>query len=178
MKNETNNWAVLACDPSFTAFGWSVIIDKKVVDCGCIKTASADKKLRIRKGDDRIQRMSTITTVLFDVIKKYSIQFIVSEQPHGSQSAIAANLLGMVTGLIHSMAFFSNIGIEWYNEADCKKAILFKNTAVKSEMIDAVKKIYDVKWKNVKYHDEAVADSIAVFHVAYKNSSVLKTLMP
>ena len=46
----------------------------------------------------------------------------------------------------------------------------------KQEMIDAMDKLFDVKWKNVKYYDEAVADALAIYNVAMKESSTLKLM--
>jgi len=43
-------------------------------------------------------------------------------------------------------------------------------------MITAIDKIYDVPWTGVGYKDEAVADSLAVFHVAQEQSSTFMLL--
>lgn len=66
--------------------------------------------------------------------------------------------------------------VEWYSEMDSKKFVLGKKSAVKLEMINAITKLYDVPWKKVKYHDEAVADAIAVYHTACGLSSTFKLL--
>lgn len=169
--------AVLACDPSMTAFGF-VVLDyrRKILDRGCIKTESEHKKMRIRKGDDTIRRITEINTVLIDLIKHHGITYIVSELPHGSQSAAAAEMLGIVKGLIQAIADCFEIGIEWYSEGDSKKALFGdgKKTVSKADTIKVINKIYKVDWPGAKFRNEAVADALAVHHVACIQSPVLK----
>lgn len=174
-KSNTNK-CILCLDPSLTAFGWAVISNNIPIDFGCIKTEPSGKMLRIRKGDDRVRRVSEINQRLKEVIQKYKIVLIVSEQPHGSQSAIAATSLGLVTGAVQTISDFTGIPIEWFNEADCKKNLLNKAAATKKETITAINKLYPIKWTGVGYKDEAVADSIAVYHAARKKSPILQYL--
>ena len=144
----------------------------------CIKTEPKPKKLRIGKeAADRIRRVKRINRILKAVIKKYQVNYIVSELPHGSQSAAAATSLGLISGAVQSMSDFLDIPIEWYSEGDSKKALLGKLTATKEETIIAVSKLYDVKWAKVKYKDEAVADAISVYVAALKHSPYLKTVI-
>jgi len=169
---------ILACDPSLTAWGWVVLnLKGGVLDSGCIKTAPSSKKLRIRKGDDRCRRVSEINQELLSVIEKYNVRFILSEQPHGSQSAVAAIMIGICLGVVQTLADSLHIGVEWYSEGDCKKCLLGKRSASKDETIQAIKKLYPaVPFTGTKYIDEAVADAMAVFHYAMKNSNVLRLL--
>lgn len=170
---------ILSLDPSLTAFGWVITRGTRIILAGCIKTAPANKKLRIRKGDDRTRRVSEIVGILFDLIKEYNVTYIISELPHGSQSAVAAIALGLVTGAVQAMADVLGIGLEWFSEADAKKAVLGKNSATKQEMIDKIHILYNyrVPWTNTKYKDEAIADSLAIHYVAMKQSPTLKMIM-
>lgn len=144
---------------------------------GCIKTAPSKKALRIRKSDDRVNRVSEINQQLKNVIDTYGVNYVVSELPHGSQSAVAAIALGMITGAVQAMADFTNIPIEWFSEADSKKTALGKQSAEKSEMITVMKKIYNSNWcTGTKYKDEAVADALAVYYCATIKSTTLKFL--
>ena len=174
IKTHCPSGYVLAFDPSITAFGWVVMKGKEVVDCGCIKTAPTDKRNRIRKGDDRTRRVTEINTVLMQVIDKYDICYIVSELPHGSQSAIAATMLGIVTGMVQTIADIYELGLEWYSEADSKRNALGKQSAEKKEMINKMKTLYHVDWTGIKYKDEAIADALGVYDVASKNSAIIK----
>jgi len=192
-KQNSNTFNVLACDPSITAWGWAVLDQKsKILDCGCIKTASNHKKLRIRKGDDSISRITVLVESLLSVIKTYNIKFIVSELPHGSQSAVAADAIGIVKGIMQTISICSGIGIEWYSEGDSKKALLGKLSGEKIETIWAIDKLYKVPirgnvkkgpkgniiaiWSGSSYIDEAVADSLSIHYTASLVSPVLKAM--
>ena len=168
---------ILTNDPSMTAWGW-VILDWEgnIVDKGCIKTAPSHKKLRIRKGDDRVRRISEINNCLISLIKKYNVKWILSEQPHGSQSAIAATMLGIVLGMIQTLSDSFEIGLEWYSENDAKRCALGKSSASKNEMIERMNEFYDIDWFEIKYKDEAVADALSIHYVASKQSLALKLL--
>lgn len=192
-KQTSGGFNVLACDPSITAWGWAVVNNNSdVLDYGCIKTISNHKKLRIRKGDDSISRITEIVEALLSVIKTYDIKYIVSELPHGSQSAAAADAIGIVKGIMQSIAVTTNIGIEWYSEGDSKKALLGKLSGEKIETIMAIDKKYKVPktkglkkdgkgrtialWSGVSYIDEAVADSLSIHYTASLSSTVLKAM--
>lgn len=169
--------SILACDPSMTAFGWVVLdFQRNILESGCIKTESESKKLRIRKGDDTIRRITEMVETIVNVIEKNHVTYIVSELPHGSQSASAADMLGIVKGIVQTISICKNIGIEWYSEGDSKKALHGdgKKTVSKADTIKAINKIYKVVWPGAKFRNEAVADALAVHHVACIQSPVLK----
>lgn len=165
---------ILACDPSITAFGWAVMEGSEIIECGCIKTAPLTKKQNIRKGDDRCRRITEVNSVLLGLIDKYDIKYIVSEQPHGSQSAVAAIMIGIVLGIIQTIADTKGIGVEWYLEGDCKENLLGKRSATKAEGINAVKRLYRYRLRGINYFDEAVCDALAVYFYGQRYSSVLK----
>ena len=167
---------ILSCDPSLTAWGWIVLdTEGNVIDQGCIKTAPSSKKLNIRKGDDRCRRVCEINQILLRIIKKHNVAFILSEQPHGSQSAVAAVMIGICLGIVQTLADALDIGVEWFSEGDCKKCLLGKRSAGKDETIQAIKKLYPgVPFTGTKYIDEAVADTMAVYHYGKMYSSMLR----
>jgi len=167
---------ILVNDPSITAWGWGVITLKgEIIDAGCIKTKPSNKKLKIRKGDDRCRRISEINQVLLELIEKYNVCFILSEQPHGSQNAMAAIMIGVCLSILQTLADTLRLGIEWYSENDCKQCLLGKRSAEKEETIQSIKKLYpDVPFKNIKYIDEAIADAMAVYHYGRNNSNILR----
>ena len=168
---------ILAHDPSLTAWGWVVITPSgKVIDMGAIKTEPSPKKLNIRKGDDRSRRIMELNRPLLDVIKIHDIQFMISEQPHGSISQAAAVMLGVIAGILETMSMCLDIGLEWYDQGDCKKAVLGKRSVKKEEMVRLIDKLYKVKWTGVDWRDQAVADALAVFHLASQQSAVLKVM--
>ncbi len=169
---------ILTNDPSFTAWGWAVIKmeNKTILDTGCIKTAPEQKKRRIRASDDRTRRTKEIVQALLQLIARYDVKFILSEAPHGSQNAQAAIMIGMVAGITTAIAECLDIPIEFYSEQDAKKALLGKKAATKEDVIEAIDKKYDVEWTGTKYIDEAVADALAVYYVATKQSELLKVM--
>ena len=176
-KTTKKECVILTNDPSFTAWGWAAITPGgRILETGCIKTESKSKMLRIRKGDDRVRRTSEICLELLRVIHKYDVDLIVSELPHGSQNASAAVMIGIVIGILQTIAETETIAIEWYSEVDAKQSVLNKRSAVKKEMIDAITKLYKVPWMGVGYRDEAVADALAVFHVACEQSSMIRMM--
>jgi Holliday junction resolvasome RuvABC endonuclease subunit len=171
-----NLFRVLANDPSLTAWGWAIVNrDGTVEKAGCIKTSSENKVRRIRKGDDTIRRVSEINYILLDLIRKHNVNMILSELPHGSQNASAAVMIGIVTGIVQTIADVLDLPVEWYSEGDAKKHLLHKRSATKNETITAISKIYEVPWRKVKYIDEAVADAMAVYHVARNQSAIIKS---
>ena len=166
---------VLTNDPSLTAWGWAVLsLEGEVIAVGCIKTQSEAKARRIRKGDDRVRRISELNVELLVLIHDYNVQYILSELPHGSQTASAAVMIGITAGIMQTIADCHNIGVEWYSEGDAKKCLLGRKAATKQDVIDAVKQKYKVPWTGIKYKDEAIADAMAIYHVAREQSSVLK----
>jgi len=172
-----SNSNILTNDPSFTAWGWAIVTPAgKVLVRGCIKTAPEHKKTRIRVSDDRSRRAGEITRILLVLIRKWNVGLILSESPHGSQNAQAAVMIGIVTGITTAIAECLQIPIEYYSEQDSKKAVLGKKAATKEDMIEAIDRLYEMDWANVKYFDEAVADAMAVFHVAKQQSQMIKMM--
>jgi len=168
---------ILTNDPSMTAWGWAVVnTDEEIISSGCIKTRPEYKKKRIRKGDDTVRRVSEIVQELLKIFRKYEIRLIVSELPHGSQNAQAAIMIGVVTGIMQTLSTTHNIPIEWFSEQDAKKSIFSKKSVTKKETIKAIDGMYDVIWTGTKYKDEAIADALAVYHVASLNSTSLQIL--
>lgn len=165
---------VLTNDPSITAWGWAVVRGNKVLEAGCIQTSSEQKARRIRKGDDTVRRVSEINIALLGLIQKWDVNYIVSELPHGSQSASAAVMIGICTGVMQTVADCLNIGIEWYSEADNKKAVTGRRSVSKQDMINAVKGLYNVPWTAAKFRNEAIADAMAVYHCARQGSPVIR----
>lgn len=174
-RKVANKFFILTNDPSFTAWGWAVLDEKKnVIETGCIKTEPDYKKKRIRKSDDTVRRISEITEVLLRLIREYEIDYILSELPHGSQNANAAIMIGITTGIVQTIGDSSDIPVEWYSEQDCKKTVLGKRAAMKSEMIDAMAQEYQFVLPAQKYAREAIADALSIHYTAMKSSQTLK----
>jgi len=168
---------IMVHDPSMTAWGY-VIIDPKgnVVHMGCIKTESQTKKLRIRAGDDRVRRFMEISTYIYNKIQRHNVSYMLSELPHGSQNASAATMIGAVIGILCTLSATLNIGIEYYSEGDTKKFLFGRGTVEKQEMVQKIRQIYKIELPKEKYKQEAIADAMAVYHLAKQHSPVIKLL--
>jgi len=167
---------ILTNDPSMTAWGWAIITySGQILKSGCIKTETEGKKRRIRKSDETSQRISEINNILIGLIKENNVNLILSEAPHGSQNASAAVMIGAVAAIVQTISDCFGLAVEFYSEQDSKKCLLGKKSATKQETIDAIQKIYGGKFfTGIKYKDEAIADAIAVYHVASKQSTAIK----
>jgi Holliday junction resolvasome RuvABC endonuclease subunit len=176
-KHEAKELVILTNDPSITAWGFAVLNAKGYIfESGCIKTAPEQKLRRIRKSDDTCRRVSEVNQRLLELIRKWKVNYLLSELPHGSQNASAAVMIGITTGIGQTLSDALEIPIEWYSEGDSKKAVLHKQSASKGEMVEAISKLYRTPpWKtHTKYIDEAVADALAIHHVASLQSPILK----
>jgi Holliday junction resolvasome RuvABC endonuclease subunit len=173
---EVEELVIMVHDPSMTGWGWVVLSPEgpTILDHGTIKTKSEAKVRRIRKGDDKVRRVHDLNTVLIKQIRRYKVNYIISELPHGSKSATAAVMIGIVAGMIQTYSDLLGIPIEWYSENDAKQAVLGKNSATKQEIIDAISEEYEVDWPKHKYQKEAVADAMAIYHAALQQSSFLQ----
>lgn len=172
------NNTIMAHDPSIRAWGWAVIgTTGKVLKAGCIKTECDAKKRRIRKGDDNVRRINEINIRLLQIIKRYKVGVLISEQPHGSQSASAAMSLGMVIGMLQTVSDCMELPLEWYSEGDSKLALLGRRSASKGETIEGISRVYVVPWTGVGYKDEAIADAMSIYHLAKKQSPLIKILL-
>lgn len=169
---------ILTCDPSFTEWGWAIVdvISNQIIEQGCIKTAPESKVKRIRKSDDRVRRISEINKILLGLLKKYDIQLIVSEAPHGSQNAMAAVMIGCTLGILQTISDCISIPIEYYSEQECKKQVLNKKSATKTETIAGISEQMKVTWTGIKYKDEAIADALAVYLTAKTKSNIFHFL--
>lgn len=172
-----NNYTILTNDPSMTAWGYVILSTRgRIIVHNCIQTKPDPKKNRIRKGDSTVRRISEINKELLSIIKKHNVRYILSELPHGSQNAQAAVMIGIVTGIIQTISDTLGVGIEWYSEMDSKNFVLGKRSATKQEMIKKINELYKVQWSKYKYHNEAIADALAIHYIASKQSPTLKFL--
>jgi len=169
---------ILANDPSIRGWGWAIIQLEgsfcRILDSGCIRTSSEHKKRRIRKADDTVRRLNIISDELVEIHKEYEVDWVLSELPHGSQSASASKMIGAVAGISCAFSSCFDIPIEYYSEGDAKKHLSGKRSLTKEETIERVTEIYGDGWHHqYKYQNEAVADALAIFHVGRNSSQAL-----
>ena len=169
---------VLSNDPSVAAWGWAIIkIHKgmaRIMETGCIKTETQYKAGKIYKADDNARRFTEIVEVLNGLHKKYKIDWILTEAPHGSQSASAAIMVGAVAGILATFSVCHGLPVDYYNEKEAKRHLLGSSSGSKQATIDGISAKYGTKWvRNVKYIDEAVADALQIFDLGRTRSQAL-----
>ena len=81
---------------------------------------------------------------------------------------------GIVVGIVQTLSICENIPVEWYSENDAKKALLQRKAVSKAEVIAEVERVFDMVITGPKYVQEAVADALAIYHVAELNSPTIK----
>lgn len=168
---------VMALDPSLTAFGVAIVgLDGSIIHGECIRTDPSDKRLNMRKGDDRCRRISIIAKRLIAIIDEFGPVAIASEQPTGSQSAISSLCQGAVLSIVQTLSDFSSIPVEWYHEGECKKSLHGRRDVQKAEVIQKIVSKYKYAPMGIKTNDEAICDAIQVFHCFKKNSEMAKML--
>jgi len=177
LREPKQELTILTNDPSFTAWGYAVIRNDKVIHQGCIETKPNSKTNRIRKGDDRVRRIHEINIELLKVIKEFNVNFLLSELPHGSQNASAAVMVGMCADKVQTIGDCLNIPVEWYSENDAKKHLFSKKKVTKEDMIEKINSLYDVEWTKSKARNSGIADAIAIYHIAKSYSPVIQFLI-
>jgi len=177
LRKKIINGTILTNDPSLTAWGWSVLTwQGGILDYGCIKTESQGKIKKIRAGDHLVKRIQEITEILKSIIETYNVKYILSELPHGSQNAHAAQMIGTVPGILQTISTFLEIGVEWYSEGDVKKHLFNRQDVAKSEMIEKIQSLIKITLPKEKYKREAIADSLGIYLTAKDQSPALKLM--
>jgi len=168
---------IICFDPSITAFGVAIMnSDGKFVYGECIRTSPASKALKLRKGDDRCARISIIVKRILELNDTYNPGLIVSEQPTGSQSAIASLCQGACLALVQTLSDALGISVEWFHEGDCKKSLHGRRDVSKDEVIQKIVSKYKYSPMGIKTNDEAICDAVQVFHCFSKTSETMKLL--
>lgn len=152
---------IIAIDPSLRATGYVVYDpgEKKIVDSGCIKTEKESGSVI----EDNIRRIRKIVEVIDGKIREYDCNKMWMELIGGSQSASAARGLGSVLGLLVGYVYGKDVELKWLNKYSINDIIFGKNSVEKEEAIEYAKSRWPREvFKDVKYRDEAISDSILV----------------
>jgi Holliday junction resolvasome RuvABC endonuclease subunit len=167
-KGENYLILIMCLDMAFSNIGVSIFCDDALVFVTCIKTKKTKNK-KTKVSVDNLSRAEHIIIQLMSLIRKYKITKVISELPSGSQSAKAANLLGMATGILVGVNVLSGVEYDYVTPTEVKKALCNNRFADKDEMIESVKRKYPYfdfpKQKNQMEH---IADSIGVKEAYYK----------
>jgi len=157
---------VLTLDPSKTATGWAVLRGTKCVDAGCyVFKSQLDKK---RSSIDKFWEFNLeYTSFLYDLVRRYWVNEVCSEFPHGSQSYNAAVSLTTVKNIIGSLKPVLEMPVYFYTESDCKKHYFGKAKGI--EKSDTVREMSDkfADWNltlpKADYKKQAICDALLVY---------------
>ena len=146
----------------------------------CIQTKPSGKKSQVRKGDDLIRRVAEINSKLIDIFKTFNIQLIVSELPYGYSSKKASLMVGIVSGVLQTIADFKGIPLEWYSEKDAKSARGLTSPCPKDKVMESMSERYGLRFEyktnNERTRQEAMADAMLIYHCATVHSPFLAHL--
>jgi Holliday junction resolvasome RuvABC endonuclease subunit len=137
---------VLGIDPGFSSLGWSVIkagkVDIDPLVCGVIKTEKAMRKVQVRASEDNIQRAQQIYNELDDLINNRAIQLICTETMSWPRNAGVVAKMGIVWGVISSVACRYGLPIIQASPVDIKFEMTQDKKASKEKMIEWVKMFF------------------------------------
>ncbi|MFP8488761.1 hypothetical protein ACKGJO_06625 [Gracilimonas sp. Q87] len=166
---------ILILDPSKSATGWVVYddIEETIIAYGTFKCEiSKRQKKELKKTTERnAVEMYLYSRFLEDVCDRYQIEKVVSEQPHGSQSAKASWALSMVVSIITAFSVYKlGQAPTFYLESTCKKSFFDVRFVDKIQTREAMNEMWRSEGykpethhgKVVGYKDEAVSDALLV----------------
>ena len=155
---------ILSLDPSLTCYGYAVIIDNVLKECGSIKTQPIKGKL-LSVGDTL--RLDFLSKTLITLVTKYKIDEILFEEPAGSKSSRAGVALGMTKGLTIGIANGMGLSYRSMRAREIKELVTGDSTAEKDEIIKIVKQKFPNFTKLIKGYNqlqiEAAADAVGVY---------------
>lgn len=159
-----NNTKVLAIDPSFTATGWALVKNDKILAKGVFKLDKEKTKLVTSSNVIRQQDYFAFITGL---LMEHRPNLVVCEYPHGAQDAKAAWSFAVTTTAIISACLAKQVPYKFCLESQSKKCVLGHSKHTSKEEMRG--RILDIYGKNgyiedkAKYKAEAVADALAVY---------------
>jgi Holliday junction resolvasome RuvABC endonuclease subunit len=112
----------------------------KPVHVECMRTKSEGKKRRFTyKAEEDMFACQQIGRKIESLIWEHEVAAVAAEIPTGSQSARAAKLLGLSTGIISTIAIYEKeVMFDWVFPNDWHKHLFNKTAVTKQEAIDWV----------------------------------------
>jgi len=155
---------VIALDPSFTCYGYSVFKEGILIDCGAWKYPSNPK---IANTENNTSRIVQNAKDLIQLVKKHKPNLIVAETVAGTKSSTATKALFSLKGVIAGVAMASNTLVKYVLAQEAKKALTGNRCAEKIEVqIFAKKKVKNLTTRLKMFNSmetEAICDSISVY---------------
>lgn len=163
---------ILSFDPSLNGYGWAVFINKKLIDCGCIKTT---KKSNIRAGESDTSRLTEIATKINELVKQYKPDLLIFEDPAGSKSSRAIQALSLVKGLTIGIAVAYSASLVSLRAKEAKLLICNDSNATKDQILEKVlvlqsnfKSLTD---KFTKFETFAASDAVSIGEAYFKKQA-------
>lgn len=153
MDNKKENCTLLAIDSSTKSTGYSVFINGSLNDYGCLEFN------KIQNTDKRIQKM---IAEIFELIKKYKPQIVVTEMTVVVRNAQAQRNLTMILGAIYGYCIQNYITYFSFRPTEWRKLISEEKKPRKREELKLwskkkVEELFDIK----KINDD-ISDAILV----------------
>lgn len=185
--------AVLACDPSISAFGYTVFVKVggswEVAAADCIITDSrplpTKRKVRVTKKHGKVvtpakapppanewdsHRLRIIAKTLVEVVQQYNIKEVRWEDPIGSKSYHANKALSQVKGMMVMLCEALGLVSKSMTAVQVKDRLLGKRDAEKHEVAKValgafphLANIIQAEGLGKELTREAITDSVGVF---------------
>lgn len=135
---------VLGVDPGFAKCGYAIVdvqpYKEVVEETGVITTVPSPKKLHILSTDDNVRRLREISCALETQMTE--AQVVCCEAMSWPRNASSIAKIGMVWGVIVSLADSRSIPILQASPQDIKIALCGRKTATKDDVISAIDNRY------------------------------------
>ena len=176
---------ILSIDPSLTHTAVLALEDNKIVRSWVIVTKPSKERFLTASEKDA-ERLQYLVMELSGIITETTPSLILAEQSLGAtQSAVATKALGLVAGVMSTLATLKYGGAPWQfiRVHDVKRAFTGKPNATKLQMIEQAAKLFpelkeamkstkpSVKWNGNAEH---LADAAAVYTAWKKMGNTLK----
>lgn len=133
---------VLGLDPSFRAFGWSVVEllpdSERVVAMGVIRTEKSDKKRGIRVADDDYRCALELGIGLAPLVNRLDVRAVCAEGKQGSKSVKGAACMAYAWGVLAGVMSSKFLPLMQVSPQEVKKAVCGIKTASKSDVAACV----------------------------------------
>lgn len=132
----------LGIDPGFAALGWSVVSmaagDAEVVESGVIRTQKSDRKGELRACDDNLARGQRLHGELERLVIAFRPVAVVCEAMSWPRHASVTAKMGIVWGVIASVANDHDLPVLQVTPQELKRAVCGRKGASKDEVRYAV----------------------------------------
>lgn len=123
-----NQAKILALDPAQNNTGYVVFGEGKVLSTGTIRLKTD------LEGVEKAKYLQIeFARELTVIVRQEQPELIVSEFPHGSQSAAAMRGLASVSGVITGICMVESIGLRFFTEYEVKKTLFGRAKGVSKE---------------------------------------------